>query len=204
MIHRVHHHTCSPEAVWHFTSNFNPQHHLGVIIYAWPLKFLKVIDVGLFLPLAPSSSSLKFHFLLGWEYVDRKLVLAKVELIPIYPLGLSQRIHSHKQHYFVSICMSFASDFYFILNMEYENISARTLVMLPAECFLTVWYCQVNWVLDSFCGKIACQACLTYFYVVGIPEILEDNINHMLTGLKHMFALSFLLISHKIPKGAMT
>lgn len=43
-----------------------------------------------------------------------------------------------------------------------------------------------------------------YFYVVGIPEILEDNINHMLTGLKQMFALSFLLSGHKIPKGAMT
>lgn len=94
--------------------------------------------MGLFLPLAPSSSSLKFHFLLGWEYVDSRLVLAKVELILIYPLGLSQRIYSHKQHYFVSTCMSFAGDFHFIHNMEYENLSARTLVMLPAECFLTV------------------------------------------------------------------
>lgn len=58
---------------------------------------------------------------------------------------------------------------------------------------------------DSFCGKVACQACLMYFYyVVGIPEILEDNINHMLIGMKQMFALLLTLISHKIPKGAMT
>lgn len=63
------------EAVGHFTSKLNPQDHLGVSIYACPLKFLNVVDTVLFLQLAPFST-LKCS-LLGWDYVAITWVLAQ-------------------------------------------------------------------------------------------------------------------------------
>lgn len=63
------------EAVGHFTSKPDPQDHLGVSIYACPLKFLNVVDTVLFFQLAPFSS-LKCS-LLGWDYVAFTRVLAQ-------------------------------------------------------------------------------------------------------------------------------
>lgn len=133
---RFHHYTCSPEAPWHFTSNFNSQCHLGVI------------DAEFFLSLAPSSSSLKFHSPLGICWC--RLVLAKMEWIPIYPLGLSQIIHSQKQSYFGFHIMSFTSDFYFIFNKEYANLSERSLIICwvfsHSSGIVRLTWCQIHFV----------------------------------------------------------
>lgn len=152
---------------------------LGVIIYACPLKLLSVVDTVLLLPLTPTSS-LKCS-LLGWEQVDIMLILAQRRVNTyLSPCYLKQSI-SIRNIILFSICISFVSGLYFILNTEHANLSARSQITLSAKCFLTVVVLS-----HSSCGEIACH----------VFSLCSRNSQYFRGGYIHMLMLVWIRCLH--------